>query len=101
MDPALLPPAIGKYSFVDKNLTRGMGPTLLASYWQIYRPISLLARVFANGQGYWGLFPGRVKLRHLISPCLTLSVIRYVSRVKWSNIREEVESFPSPRFVSY
>ena len=32
--------------------------------------------------------------RYLIPPCLTLSIIRYVSRVKWSNPGKRVA--PSP-----
>ena len=48
-----------------------------------------MSRVFTNGPGDRGLIPGRVipktlKL-YLMPPCLALSIIRYVSRVKWSN----------------
>ena len=48
----------------------------------------LVDRVFANGLGDWGSIPGRVlpktlkKKWYLIPPCLTFSIIRYVSRVK-------------------
>ena len=47
-------------------------------------------RVFANGPGDLGSIPGRVSYQrllkwNLIPPCLTLSIIRYGSRVKWSN----------------
>ena len=46
-------------------------------------------RVFANGPGDLGSIPGRVIPKtlkwYLIPPCLTLSIIRYGSRVKWSN----------------
>ena len=38
---------------------------------------------------------------YLIPPCLTLSNIRYVSRVKWSNPRKGVAPFPTPRCSSY
>ena len=38
---------------------------------------------------------------YLIPPCLTLSNIRYVSRVKWSNPRKGVAPSPSPRCSSY
>ena len=34
---------------------------------------------------------------YLIPPCLTLSIIRYVSRVKWSNPRKGVAPSPTPR----
>ena len=38
---------------------------------------------------------------HLIPPCLTLSNIRYVSRVKWSNPRKGVAPSPKPWCSSY
>ena len=31
-----------------------------------------------------------------MQPCLTLSIIRYVSRVKWTNLEKEIASFPTP-----
>ena len=37
----------------------------------------------------------------MIPPCLTLSNIRYVSRVKWSNPGKEVVPSPTPRCSSY
>ena len=37
----------------------------------------------------------------LIPPCLTLSNIRYVSRVKWSNPRKGVAPSPTPQCSSY
>ena len=37
-----------------------------------------------------------LKKWYLISPCLTLSIIRYISRVKWNNPRKEVAPFPTP-----
>ena len=53
------------------------------------RLIGLVGRVFANGPGDRGSIPGQVipktfKKWYLIPPCLTLSIIRYVSKVKWS-----------------
>ena len=49
-----------------------------------------MVRVFTNGPGDLDSIPGRVipktqKMVLLILPCLTLSIIRYVSKVKWSN----------------
>ena len=41
------------------------------------------------------------KLRKLLPPCLTLSNIRYVSRVKWSNPGKGVALSPTPRCCSY
>ena len=38
---------------------------------------------------------------YLIPPCLTLSNIRYVSRVKWSNPGKGVAPSPTPRYSSY
>ena len=38
---------------------------------------------------------------YLVLPCLTLSNIRYVSRVKWSNPGKEVALCPTPRCCSY
>ena len=37
----------------------------------------------------------RLKKWYLISPCLTLSIIRFVSRIKWSNPRKGVTLFPT------
>ena len=43
----------------------------------------------------------RLLKRYLIAPCLTLSNIRYISRVKWSNPTKGVAPFPTPRCSSY
>ena len=70
-----------------------------------YRLIGLVRKVFANGLGDLGSIPGRVipkiKKRSLIPPCLTLSNIRYVSRVKWSNPGKGVASSPTSWCSSY
>ena len=51
----------------------------------IWHPdIGLAVRVFANRQWY------------LMPPCLTLSIIRYGSRVKWSNPGKGVAPSPTP-----
>ena len=65
-----------------------------------------MGRVFANGPGDLGSFPGCVILKtfkkwYLIPPCLTLSIIRYVSRVKWSNPGKGVAPSPTPRCGGY
>ena len=48
-----------------------------------------MSKVFANGLGDRSSIPGQVipKIQkwYLMPPCLTLSIIRYGSRVKWSN----------------
>ena len=43
----------------------------------------------------------RLSKWYLIPPCLTLSNLRYVSRVKWSNPGKGVVPFPTPRCSSY
>ena len=60
---------------------------------------------FANGPGDLDSFPGCVipwPLKwYLIHRCLTLSNIRYVSRVKWSNPGKGVAPSPTPWCSSY
>ena len=60
-----------------------------------------MGRVFANR----GSIPGRVISKaqkwHLIPPCLTLSIIKCVSRVKYSNPGNRVAPSPIPRCSSY
>ena len=70
------------------------------------RLIGLVGRVFANGPGDRGSIPGRVipktlKKCYLIPPCLTLSIIRYVSRVKQSKSGKGVAPSPTPQCSSY
>ena len=43
----------------------------------------------------------RLKKWYLIVPCLTLSIIRYVSREKWRNLGEGVTPSPTPQCSSY
>ena len=43
----------------------------------------------------------KLKKWYLRSPCLKLSNIRYVSRVKWSNPGKGVAAFPTPLCSSY
>ena len=43
----------------------------------------------------------RLRKWHLITPCLTLSIIRYRSRVKWSNPGNGVASSPTLWCSSY
>ena len=67
---------------------------------------AVAVRVFANGPGDLGSIPGRVipktqKKWYLMPPCLTLSIIRYGSRVKWSNPGKGVAPFPTPWCSSY
>ena len=43
----------------------------------------------------------RLEKWYLIPPCLTVSNIRYVSRVKWSNLGKEVTLYPTPWCSNY
>ena len=67
--------------------------------------IGIMVRVFANGLGNWSLIPGQVTPKtqkwHLMPPCLTLNIIRYTSRVKWSNPGNGVAPSPTPWCSSY
>ena len=64
-----------------------------------------MGRVYANSLGELGSILGHVIPKtlkwYLILPCLTLSIIKYVSRVKWSNPRKGVAPLPTPRCISY
>ena len=76
------------------------------NFWSYFGSlIGLVGRVFANGPGDLGSIPGRIIPKtlkwYLIPPCLTLSNIRYVSRVKWSNPGNGVAPSPKPRCSSY
>ena len=67
--------------------------------------LSLILSLFANGSGDWVQSQvesyQRLKNWYLIPPCLTFSIIRYVSRVKWSNPGNGVVPSPTPRCSSY
>ena len=62
--------------------------------------IGLVGRVFTNGPGDLCSIPGRLIPKtlkiYLIPPCLTLSNIRYISRVKRSNPGKGVAPSPTP-----
>ena len=64
-----------------------------------------MGRVFANGPGDLGqsqvVSYERLLKWYLIPTCLTLSNIRYVSRVKWSNPGKEVAPSPTLWCSSY
>ena len=61
--------------------------------------------MFANSPGDRDSIPGwvipKTKNWHLMQPCLTLSIIRYGSRVNGSNPKKGVAPFPTPRCSSY
>ena len=66
---------------------------------------TLVGRVFANGPGdrvqSQVVSYQRLLKWYLIPPCLILSNIRYVSRVKWSNPGKGVAPSPTPGCGSY
>ena len=65
------------------------------------RPISKMLWVFADDPGDRSSIPGRVIPKtqkwYLIPPC----IVRYRSRVKWSNLGKGVGLSPTPRCTSY
>ena len=64
----------------------------------------MMVRVFANGPGDLGSVPDGVipkTQKMLMHPCLTLCIIRYVSRVKWGNPGKGVATSPIPWCSSY
>ena len=73
--------------------------------WMEINFIGLVGRVFNNGLGdrdsILGCVIPKTLKRVLIPTCLTLSNIRYVSRVKWSNPGKGVAPSPTPRCSSY
>ena len=64
-----------------------------------------MVKVFANGPGELRSISGRVipKIQewYLMPPCLTLCIIRYLSRVKWSNPEKGLDPSPTPWWSSY
>ena len=62
-------------------------------------------RVFANGPGDLSSIPGRVLPKtqkwYLMSTCLTLSIIRYGSSMKWVNHKKGVAPSSTPWCCSY
>ena len=69
------------------------------SLWHYFEQL-LMSRVFTNGPGDQGSVPYQVipKIQkwYLMLPCLTLSIIRYRSMIKWSNPRNGVTPSPTP-----
>ena len=85
------------------RLARGRVGIIFILYIYIY--IGLISRVFTYGRGNRGSILGRVIPKtqkwYLMPPCLTLSIIKYVSRVKWSNPGIVVMPSPTPRCFRY
>ena len=59
-------------------------------------PVAWETRVQSQVESYQ-----RLKKWYLIPPCLTLSIIRYGSRVKWSNPGNGVVTSPAPQCSNY
>ena len=78
---------------------------LLRIFIIINQIIGLMSRVLANGLGNRGSILGWIipetQKWYLILPCLTLSIIKYRSRVKWSNPEEGVVPSPTTQCSSY
>ena len=83
-------------SILRKEIARGTDDQLF---------IGLAVRVFANSRETWvqSQIESYQKLKkwYLMPPCLTLSFIRYGSRVKWSNPGKGVTPSPTPWCSSY
>ena len=85
----------------------GLNLSLLDHWWTVGRvkqPIDLVVECLPMGQktGVPSQVESYQKLKKwfLIPPCLTLSIIRYVSRVKWSNPKKGVAPSPTPQCSS-
>ena len=78
---------------------------LQTSYVMSFSDVYVMVLFFVNSPGDRGSIPARVisKTRkwYLISHCSILSVIRYVSRVKWSNPGKGVMLFSTHRYSCY
>ena len=80
--------------------------TEITIYFLLFLPdMDMMVSVFTSCPGDWGSIPGRVipntQKWYLMLPCLTLSIIRYGSSVKWSNPKKGVAPFPTPWCSSY
>ena len=77
----------------------------LSIYLSIYLQLGLVRKVFANGPETWVQSQvksyQRLKKWYLMLPCLTLSIIRYGSRVKWSNPGKEAFGLPSTMVANF
>ena len=103
----LMPPCLTRrmLKFVSRvkwnNPGNGVAPSPIpsSSYKSYY---SSSSTVFANGPQDLGSIPlQRLKKGLLMTPCLTLRILKYVSRVKWSNPGNGVAPSPTPRCSSY
>ena len=86
-----LTPCVSQTHFIFNSIRDQLGN---------YHSTVFIGLVFANGQRDRGSYQRLLKW-YLIRPCLTLSNIRYVSRVKWRNPGKGVAQPPTPWCSSY
>ena len=55
----------------------------------INRFLVVVGRVFTNGQRDWGSIIPKTQKWYVIPSCLIITIIRHISRVKWSNLEKE------------
>ena len=81
---------------VVHNISIFLGYSMLNEFWVEYSPMVRETKVQSQVRSYQ-----RLKKRYLIPPYLTLSIIRYGSKVKWSNPGNEVAPSPTRQCCSY
>ncbi len=90
------------YSLPLTDRHRWQDISKLMDYAPLINGTSWMSRVFANGPRDRSSIPGPVISKtpkwYLMPPCLTFSIIRYGSKVKWVN---PVASSPTPWCCSY
>ena len=85
-----------KVNFLGEGDDAAFRPFIVFYLYFINLVIDLMSRVFSNGPGYPVNSYQGLKKWFLMPPCLTFSIIRYGSRVKWSNPANEVAPSPTP-----
>ena len=78
----------------------------VSALYMLYQVIDLVGRGSTNGPGVLCSIPGHVipKTLKMVHDTALLNTQQYkgqLSRLKWSNLREEVEPSPTPRCSSY
>ena len=81
------------YIYIYRERERYSGPL---TKWLECSPLARETRFQSQVESYQ-----RLKKWYLMSPCLTLSIIGYESRVKWSNPGRGVAPFSTPWCSSY
>ena len=105
--PATLIPGLHLFQvLMESSLARhSLNPDIILFVYCIILYYIILKKVFTNGSVYWSSISGRVILKTkkmvLDTSLLTLSIIRYDSRVKWSNPGKGVAPSPKVRCSCY